>query len=91
MSLTDQQAAQAFKNCVNLPAVVFFDHDTEGLCMITRGEEGYTRLYSAESAAAFNTLLRITSNQEAAMLNGSMFGFHTPAADPQHPLNMRRA
>jgi hypothetical protein len=31
--------------------------------------------------------LGVTDEQQAAMVAGSMFGFHVPGADPDHPTN----
>ena len=56
------------------------------LIMIEKGKKGYTPCPWCETPQArreadrFNGTLRVTRQQEAAMLGGSMFGWSTPAA-----------
>lgn len=59
------------------------------MIIIERGKQGYTPANmlavgktARESADTANEAAGITKAQEAAMLAGSMFGWHTPAADP---------
>jgi len=61
------------------------------IVIITKGEMGYrpagTRAEGAtarEGATALNEAMGVTRAQEAAMLAGSMFGWDTPAADPEY-------
>ena len=61
---------------------------TGQLIHITRGQGGYKecpfsspyREKNENEAASLNARLRVTPQQEAAMLGGSMFGWSTPAA-----------
>ena len=64
---------------------------TGDLVILRRGEKGYHRtdipVSSREEARSladeFNGKLGVTKQQEAAMLAGSIHGFHVPAADPR--------
>lgn len=76
----------------SLPTTCFSVLPSSGeLIVITRGERGYS-LASLKNAEKSNQELAemenkkrgITKSQEAAMLAGSMFGWHTPAADPDN-------
>ena len=56
---------------------------------IHRGVPGYTplRVFDSEEEAAamvksLNDDMGVTPEQREAMVNGSMFGWHTPSADP---------
>ena len=77
--------------------------EPEQIIIIKRGEDGYypfRRAASAEVAEAFvkrtNETLGVTPAQREAMVSGSMFGWHVPAADPDNydaegkPLTQRR-
>ena len=63
---------------------------TSELIIIKQGESGYYHCdYSTSDAQAnrrladkLNGRMEITKAQEAAMLHGSMFGWHVPAANP---------
>lgn len=51
--------------------------------IVMRGEDGYRPpAYPGVCVEEINGLLGVTPEQEEAMLCGSMFGWHTPAADP---------
>lgn len=60
------------------------------LITIRRGEKGYEKAQfpivgsARETAANLNLAARVTKAQEAAMLVGSMFGWHVPGADPKN-------
>jgi len=64
---------------------------TDKIVIITKGEMGYRPagahaegVTAREGATALNEAMGVTRAQEAAMLAGSMFGWHTPAADPKN-------
>lgn len=64
---------------------------TGELILIGRGTDGYMPSKEAmpgetgrEAADRLNQKAGVTKAQEAAMLAGSMFGWHTPAADPKN-------
>lgn len=54
---------------------------------ITRGEKGYNPIYTPLSATQLNEARGVTPAQAKAMLNGSLFGWDTPTADPDNPIN----
>ncbi|MEG0892716.1 MAG: hypothetical protein RR998_05070 [Oscillospiraceae bacterium] len=65
--------------------------DTGMVVILKRGEKGYTPSgmhiegkTAREAADISNDTIGVTKAQEAAMLAGSMFGWHTPAADPKN-------
>ena len=70
-----------------LPKRCFVTHPLE--CkpvMLVRGEMGYNEIIAfggPVTADELNTALGVTPEQVEAMLHGSMFGFHTPGADPR--------
>lgn len=78
----------------SLPVQCFSVLPSSGkLILLTRGEKGYTPCPEFSAADAGENLRfaednneknGITKAQEAAMLAGSMFGWQTPAADPQN-------
>lgn len=53
---------------------------------LRRGEQGYWPAGSDVDPDDFNQALGVTPAQREAMLAGSMFGWHTPGADPEHPM-----
>lgn len=65
------------------------------IILIYKGENGYRpsncdAVKPEEKQAlvdSINQSFRVTKAQEKAMLNGSMFGWNTPGADPDHPMN----
>ncbi len=66
---------------------------TGDIINIQRGVSGYfpsnwsrpgERAYNRETASYANEQLGISKAQEAAMLHGSMFGWHTKLADPRY-------
>jgi len=78
-----------------LPPLAFGRNPTDNsLVLIKRGEEGYyplaptAKLPQVKSnedptdAAALNAAIGVTPAQALAMVNGSMFGFDCPGADP---------
>ena len=78
----------------SLPVQCFSTLPSSGeLILLTRGEKGYSPCYdfstpdaqqNREFADDRNVKNGVTKAQEAAMLAGSMFGWQTPAADPQN-------
>ena len=49
---------------------------------IHRGVPGYTPIYTPLSASELNDSECVTARHREAMLNGSIFGWHTKCADP---------
>lgn len=54
---------------------------------LKKGEKGYWPVYTDVSAEDLNKERGVTEAQASAMLNGSVFGFHTRSADPGDPVN----
>lgn len=79
------------RNLEKLPPYAAVEHPTERTTVIVeRGVVGYVKPPYAVDAQAFNRLHEVSPAQAAAMLAGSMFGFHVPAADPEHPAHQQR-
>lgn len=75
----------------DLPAYCYSVHEVTGeLVVLKRGESGYypqrpeNAPWSAANLDILNERLGVTKGQAEAMKNGSMFGFHTPAANPNN-------
>lgn len=76
----------------NLPEKCFSVLQSTGeLIILERGKMGYTPantkaegMIPREGADIANETMGVTKAQEAAMVAGSMFGWHTPAADPKN-------
>ena len=76
----------------SLPDKCFSYLETTGeMIVITKGEKGYTPTgiypqYTSprDGVAAVNEANGVTRAQEAAMVAGSMFGWHVPNADPKN-------
>jgi hypothetical protein len=67
-----------------LPDYCFAYHPVTNLAVkIVRGIAGYTALDTFMDPAALNESLGVSQAQAAAMFAGSMFGWHTRAADPE--------
>jgi len=90
----------AFENMTKLPLSCLSIDDTNGtLIRIGRGQKGFCLERDAKTNEPvtgdravqlrdeYNKKFGITKAQEKAMVNGSMFGFHCPAADPENPMN----
>lgn len=66
--------------------------NSDEIIIIHKGEDGFSRTdkygHDREAAQAivdeYNSRDGVTKAQEAAMLAGSLFGWHTPAADPKN-------
>ena len=94
------QFAEQMERCNNkviplrssLPEKCFSVSSVTGeMIIVERGKKGYSLTRTkAEGAAAregvdaANKAMGVTKAQEAAMVAGSMFGWHTPAADPRN-------
>ena len=76
----------------SLPDKCFSNLESTGeMIVITKGEKGYTPtgIYPQDASprkgvAAANEANGVTKAQEAAMVAGSMFGWHVPGADPKN-------
>lgn len=64
-------------------------HGIPPVLCIKRGEDGYYPVYTSATAAQLNENLGVTPQQAEAMFNGSLFGWYTPAADPDNPINSK--
>ena len=77
-----------------LPSQCYVFHPTKQRGVIVkRGEVGYypitADLPTREAVREANAALGVSLSQERAMLHGSMFGFSTPGADPDHSIHDR--
>ena len=78
------------ENQQSLPEFCYTVTPTGTFAMLRRGENGYYSVQVGDTnlsdlralADKLNRQFEITKAQEAAMLNGAMFGWDTPAADP---------
>ena len=70
-----------------LPPVAWVTSSTGEVREIARGEPGYRPIRTTLTARDLNCQAAVTPAQCNAMLNGSMFGWDTPSADPAHPSN----
>lgn len=66
------------------PAAFVIAPDTGAIVVVKRGEDGYYPLLRNVDLTldALNAEVGVTLAQREAMLAGSMFGWHVPAADP---------
>jgi hypothetical protein len=73
-----------------LPPLAFIDNHngmaaTEGkVVAVKRGEPGCYAVITALSADELNRQKGVSAAQREAMLSGSLFGWHVPAAYPSH-------
>lgn len=58
---------------------------------VKRGESAYYAIYTTRTAEELNGELGVTPEQAAAMVHGSLFGWDTPGADPDHELHKKTA
>jgi hypothetical protein len=71
-----------------LPRYAAVTHPVERITvLVERGVVGYVRPPFPVDADLFNRAHGVTPAQAQAMLHGSMWGFHVPAADPDHPMH----
>lgn len=82
------------RNVAKLPELAYVDVLTEPvICIVKRGEGGYYRTdwpkgkHGAQIVAERNERLGVSPAQASALSHGSMFGYFTPAADPDHEVN----
>ena len=54
--------------------------------LVKRGVKGYWPMPEGMTVALLNEAHEITAVQAQAMLNGSLFGFDVPLADPGNPV-----
>lgn len=89
------RAAQLAANLAKLPEKAFVantvgasgPHGKPPVLGITRGEAGYNPIYTDVSADKLNADDGVTPAQASAMFNGSLFGWDTPSANPDNPVN----
>lgn len=72
---------------VDLPELAYVVHPEGELVIVKRGERGYYPYgpksdFNTTVAASLNQRMGVTPTQAEAMAWGSMFGWHTPGADP---------
>lgn len=80
-------SAQLEANLAVLPETAYAIMPTTGdVVIISRGEMGYHDpgygQRDEEAVKRLNERMGVTPAQAAAMFNGSLFGWHTPAANP---------
>ena len=79
-----------------LPEVAFIDNSRQvngksPVIGVRRGETGYYPIWTNLTADELNDANGVTPAQAQAMFNGSLFGWETPGADPNHPLVLATA
>ena len=68
-----------------LPGIAFATLAVSGETVaICRGEPSHYRVQTTKTADELNNMYGVTPAQARAMLAGSMLGWHTPLADPEH-------
>ena len=90
--LTQKQEKQLEENLKKLPYQAYVDDETTGAVIVMAGYEGYYPIhrlvYEREGAKNFierkNKENNVTNAQAQATKAGSMFGFYTPAANPDN-------
>ena len=67
-----------------LPGIAFATLGVSGETIaICRGEPSYYRVQTTKTVEELNCMYGVSRAQARAMLAGSMFGWHTPLADPE--------
>lgn len=96
MSYRTEHEKKIEKNLAKLPELCHVAVPGEKvLCIVKRGESGYYKTdwpvgddkFAEEFAAERNKKMGVTPAQASAMVNGSMVGWHVPAADPDNEIN----
>ena len=90
-----RKKAAAAENMSKLPELAYAAVAGEAvLCVVKRGEKGYHRTDYAigkrdvrKFVDAMNRRLKVSGAQREAMINGSIFGWHVPGANPDDPIN----
>ena len=80
-----------------LPRICYtYAEDLGKIVALKKGADGYFEVgipvgtdNPRERVEILNKQLGVSKAQERAMLCGSMFGWDTPAADPDNPINLR--
>lgn len=68
-----------------LPGIAFATLAVSGETVaICRGEPSHYRVETTKTADELNNMYGVTPAQARAMLAGSMLGWNTPLADPEH-------
>ncbi len=57
------------------------------LILLRKGQPGYWPIYNSWTAEQINESIGVTPQQASAMFHGSVFGWDTPVADPDDPIN----
>lgn len=77
--------AGLFSVLTKLPGIAFATLAASGETVaICRGEPSHYRVQTTKTADELNNMYGVTPAQARAMLAGSMLGWHTPLADPEH-------
>ena len=77
--------ARFFSVLSKLPGIAFATLAVSGETVaICRGEPSHYRVQSTKTADELNSMYGVTPAQARAMLAGSMLGWNTPLADPEH-------
>lgn len=68
-----------------LPGIAFATLAVSGETVaICRGEPSHYRVQTTKTAEELNSMYGVSPAQARAMLAGSILGWHTPLADPEH-------
>lgn len=89
---------QLESNLRKLPKACYatLPQDPRQVILLKRGDLGYWKVgdspmpdkqQALDFVTEYNAKLEVTARQVNAMLHGSLFGFQTPSADPDHDIN----
>lgn len=77
--------ARLFSVLSKLPGIAFATLAVSGETIaICRGEPSHYRVQTTKTAEELNSMYGVSPAQARAMLAGSVLGWHTPLADPEH-------